>query len=230
MNQLWRHCMNNNGCNHRRQFIENCVHTYIAGWCTTFCSIAYIGYQQWSLWWRHNGSDGISNHQPYDCLLNRLFGRRSKKTSKLRVTGLCVENSPGTDEFPAQMASNAKSVSFDDVIMMTSNFHITVPLWEESTGDRKAECHYNDVTMSAMVSQITPIWAVCSAVCSGAHQRKHQSSASLSLVRGIHRWPVDSPHKGPVTRKCYHLMTSSCWEDFLSHIFYRKKVCWGPFC
>ena len=55
------------------------------------------------LHWRHNGHDGVSNHQPRDCLLNRWFRRRLKKTSKLRVTGLC--------EFPARMASNAESVS-----------------------------------------------------------------------------------------------------------------------
>ena len=53
----------------------------------------------------------ISNHQPHDCLLNRLFRRRSKKTPKLRLTGLCAGNSPGTGEFPAQMASNAENVS-----------------------------------------------------------------------------------------------------------------------
>ena len=53
------------------------------------------------LQWRHNRRDSISNDQPRDCLLNRLFRRRSKKTSKLRVTGLCAGNSPGTDEFPA---------------------------------------------------------------------------------------------------------------------------------
>ena len=46
-----------------------------------------------SLRWRHNGRDCVSNHQPHNCLLNRLFGRRSKKTQKLRVTGLCVGNS-----------------------------------------------------------------------------------------------------------------------------------------
>ena len=68
-----------------------------------------------SLQWRHNDHDGVSNHQPHGCSLNRLFRRRSKKTSKLRVTDLCVGNSPG---------------------------------------------------------------------------------------------PVNSPHKGPVTRKCFHLMTS----------------------
>ena len=61
--------------------------------------------------WRHNDHAGVSNHQPHGCLLNRLFRRKSKKTSKLRVTGLCAGNSPGTGEFPAQMASNAENVS-----------------------------------------------------------------------------------------------------------------------
>ena len=65
----------------------------------------------YSLRWRHNRCDSVSNHQPHDCLLNRLFRRRSQKTSKLRVTGLCAGNSPGTREFPAQMASNAENVS-----------------------------------------------------------------------------------------------------------------------
>ena len=64
-----------------------------------------------TLQWRHNGHDSVSNRQPYDCLLNRLFRRRSKKTSKLRVTGLCTGNSPGTGEFPTLVASNAENVS-----------------------------------------------------------------------------------------------------------------------
>ena len=63
------------------------------------------------LQWRHIGHDSVSNHQPHDCLLNRLFRRRSKKTSKLRVTGLCVGNSPVTGEFRTQMASSAEKVS-----------------------------------------------------------------------------------------------------------------------
>ena len=62
------------------------------------------------LQWRHNGPDSVSNHQPHDCFLNRLFRHRSKKTSKLRVTGLCAGNSPEAGEFPAQMASNAENV------------------------------------------------------------------------------------------------------------------------
>ena len=60
-----------------------------------------------SLQWRHNGRDSVSNHQPHDYLLNGLFRRIWKKTWKLRVTGLCVGNSP----VPAQMASNAENVS-----------------------------------------------------------------------------------------------------------------------
>ena len=64
-----------------------------------------------SLRWRHNERDSVSNHQPHDCLLNRLFRRRSKKISKLRVTGLCEGNSPVTGEFPAQMASYEENVS-----------------------------------------------------------------------------------------------------------------------
>ena len=62
-------------------------------------------------------------------------------------------------------------------------------------------CHNSVVRMNAMVSQITGVSTACSADCSGADQRKRQSSASLAFVMGIHRWPVDSPHKRPVTRK-----------------------------
>ena len=63
--------------------------------------------------------------------------------------------------------------------------------------------HYNDVTMVAMASQLTGVSIVYSTVCSGTGQRKHQGSASLAFVRGIHRSPVNSPHKGPVTQKMF---------------------------
>ena len=63
--------------------------------------------------------------------------------------------------------------------------------------------HYNDVIMSAMASQIISIPTACSAVCSGTHERIHQSSVSLAFVRENHRWPVDSSHKGPVMRKIF---------------------------
>ena len=66
-----------------------------------WCGITNLLDEHWlnkgiPLQWRHNGHDSVSNHQPHDCLLNRLSRRRSKKTSKLRVTGLCAGNSPGT--------------------------------------------------------------------------------------------------------------------------------------
>ena len=65
----------------------------------------------YTLRWRHNSRDGVSNHQPHNCLLKRWFRCRSQKTSKLRVTGLCEGNSPVTGEFLAQRASNVESVS-----------------------------------------------------------------------------------------------------------------------
>ena len=63
------------------------------------------------LQWRHNERDGVSNYRRIDCLLNRLFGCRSKKTSKLRVTGLWEGNLRVTVGFPSQMFSNAENVS-----------------------------------------------------------------------------------------------------------------------
>ena len=70
-----------------------------------------------TLQWRHNGWDCVSNRQPRDCLLNRLFRLRSKKTSKLRVTGLCAGNSPGPVNFPHNWPVTRKMFLFDDVIM-----------------------------------------------------------------------------------------------------------------
>ena len=91
------------------------------------------------LQWRHNGRDSVSNHQPHDCSLNRLFRRRSKKTSKLRVTGLCAGNSPVTGEFPAQMASNAENGSIlthyflemngGDILTVKAPGHLKASLW-----------------------------------------------------------------------------------------------------
>ena len=65
--------------------------------------------------------------------------------------------------------------------------------------------HYNDVIMSTMASQITSLAIVYSNVYSRRRSKKHQSSPSLAFVRGIHRWPVNFPHKWPVTRKMFPL-------------------------
>ena len=84
--------------------VANCLCTHKLYWY-------FGGVPGLPLGWRHNDHAGVSNHQPHGCLLNRLFRRKSKQTSKLRVTGLCAGNSPGTGEFPAQMASYAENVS-----------------------------------------------------------------------------------------------------------------------
>ena len=83
-----------------------------------------------SFCWRHNESDGVSNRKYHDCLLNRLFRCRSKKTSKFRVTGFCAGNSPVTGEFPAQRSSDAENVSTS--WRHHDNLHCTkecAPLW-----------------------------------------------------------------------------------------------------
>ena len=67
--------------------------------------------------WRHDECNGVSNHRRLDCLSNRLFRRRSKKTSKLRVTGICDGNSPVTLEFPHKWLVTRKVFPFDHVIM-----------------------------------------------------------------------------------------------------------------
>ena len=71
-----------------------------------------------------------------------------------------------------------------------------------------------------MASQITSILTICSTVYSGAHQRKHQSSVLLAVVRGIHRSLVDSPHKGSATRKMFPFDDAIMPKDFprASHI------------
>ena len=74
------------------------------------CQGVTFQYNHETLQWRHNLRDSVSNHQPHECLLNRLFRRRSKNISKLRITGLCAGNSQITGEFPAQMVSNAENV------------------------------------------------------------------------------------------------------------------------
>ena len=83
--------------------------------------------------------------------------------------------------------------------------------------------HYNDAIMSAIASQITGLTIVYSIIYSDEDLRKHQSSASLAFVPGIHRWSVKSPHKRPVTRKCFHLMMSS-WFNGIAVIFHNLWI------
>ena len=83
--------------------------------------------------------------------------------------------------------------------------------------------NYHDVIMGAMASQITSLTIVYSTVYSSADRRKYKSSTSLAIVRGLHRWPVNSPHKGPATRKMFP------FDDVIMK-FGGNFICWHLFC
>ena len=100
-------------------------------------------------------------------------------------------------------------LKLNDIIKRApSFFHLDDHLWK----------HYGDVIMATIASAITSLTIVYSTVYSGADQREHQSSASLAFVRGIHRGPVNSPHKWPVTRKMFPfddvIMTIAIIDEF----------------
>ena len=84
-----------------------------------------------ALHWRHNDHDDVSNHQPHGCLLNCLFRHRSKKTSKLCITGLCAGNSPGPVNSPHKGPVERKMFPFDDVIMV--GFHNIITAREDAS-------------------------------------------------------------------------------------------------
>ena len=89
---------------------------------------------------------------------------------------------------------------YHDIVHSTTALNV---VWSDFELTERHPYHYNDVILSEMASQITSLTIVYCTIYSGADQRKHQSSASLAFVRGIRRWPVNSPHKGPVTWKMF---------------------------
>ena len=103
----------------------------------------------------------------------------------LDLPGVDEEKLPRTVEIPSKWAV----IRGSDIFFVIT---IKLPIF-----------HYSYVIMGAMASQITSLTIVYSTVYSGAHQRKHQGSMSLAFVGGIHRWPVNFPHKGSVTRKMF---------------------------
>ena len=119
-------------------------------------------------------------------------------------------------------------------ITATKGFRVRVLLCESHARHYINTLHYCDVIMGAMAYQITSLAIVYSTVHPGADQRKHQSSASLACVWGIHLWPVNSPHKGPVTRKMFPfddvIMDSHIIIHFNSlepsEVYMRQKNFW----
>ena len=165
-----------------------------------------------SLRWRHNDHDSVSNHQPHGCLLNRLFRRRSKKTSKLRVTGLCVGNSPGTSEFPTQMASYAENV------FIWWRHHARRTTYIRVVKGNRGCLTNNKLSVIIVINTSSSRYGVL-----GAYEINSQTRMTLwqgnhiavplwresighfphywPFVTGIHRWLVDSAHKGTVMRR-----------------------------
>ena len=137
---IWAHYGVTHGSLHRSQEVE----------ATTSATLSE---EIWfSLQWRYNERDGVSNHQPHDCLLNFLFRRRSKKTSKLHVTGFCEGSSPVTGEFPAQRASNAENVS------IWWRHHVSTGPWALSPSAKL----YPGTDLNYMINYL---WHVCISLC-----------------------------------------------------------------
>ena len=139
--------------------------------------------------------------------------KQTKQTNKqTNIFKPCIRNS---DMLSANVLLIIKVVL---LIHVTRSFRLTLlyrsfPTWwvqniSRYSADNAVRCvcysvlhiHYNDVIMSDMSSQITSLTTVYLTVYSRCRSKKHQSSATLAFVRGIHRWPVNSPHKLPITR------------------------------
>ena len=92
--------------------------------------------------WRHYEGDGVSNHRWLNCLVNRLFRLRSKKTSKLRVTDLCEGNSPVIGEFPTQRASDREMFPCDDDVIMIKKLQWVSIVYHNMFADCNSSCCY----------------------------------------------------------------------------------------
>ena len=140
---------------------------------------------------------------------------------------LCAGNSPVTGEIPSQrLMTQSLDVSFDlrlnkPLVKQSWGWWFETPLlslWRHCNDIAYSYYwwfHYSDVIISANASQTTGVSIAYQTVCLGVDKRTNQSSATLAFVRGVQRWPVNSPHKGSVTRKkSFHLMVSSCITSF----------------
>ena len=114
----------------------------------------------------------------------------------------------------------------DITLAQATVFHVPNSCWQSLVLHHLV--HYCDIIMNAMTSQIASLIIVYSTVHSGPDQRKHQSSASLAFVWGIHRWPVNSPHKWPVMRKMFPfddaIMVLNAVSTPYSTLLHSRKV------
>ena len=147
--------------------------------------------------WTH--TFGITRYRPFvQGILRFPMDFLYKRAIMQSFDGLFVVNQD-------KLLNNQTSVRWNESL----NTHVTSSVWGNDCITFSAYCKIEQLTavqpliMGTIVSQITSLTIVYSTVYSGADQRKHQSSASLAFVWGIHRGPVNSPHKWPVTRKMF---------------------------
>ena len=167
--------------------------------------------------WRHNGHDSVSNHQTRDCFLNHLFRHRSKKTSKLRVTGFCVGNSPGTGEFPAQMASNAENVSIwwrhhDTIISYVTreSYWVVFSVYYEQL--KKLTSLQQELNCTQMMFRRSSTIVV------------RKQSALLVLVRGIHRWAWETSMRLQCRHNGRDCVSNHQPQDCLLNLLFRRRL------
>ena len=186
--------------------------------------------------WRHNEPNGVSNHRRLDCLLKRLFRHRSKKSSKLRATGLCEGNSPWPVNSPHKGPVTRKMVPFDDVIMddtvkitclVCRLFTVTLAadavndlFCKPPSNQHQKDCHTSLLAVTSLSLNTLNTYTagyttqhhifniyIYATLFSGIPTfigflpqklwwRHQMETFSSPFVRGIHRSPQNSPHKG----------------------------------
>ena len=177
---------------------------------------------------RHNERDGVSNHQRLHCLHNHLFGRRSKKISKLRVTGLCAVNSSETGELPPKKAVNAENVSI---------------WWRHHGGKWSAKCNRRSsislFKSSAPVQHIAITHSNDDMIANLTYYR----ASSVNVLVNRMRWYFNNDDKAlvnlAVNLKNWHLkyrcrtdtghkLVHQCPADVLltNMVDYQQETCW----
>ena len=161
--------------------------------------------------------------------MHRKLWKRKKsllhqKFSKLQFLVQLVTNFVKITTFSLQGTINFEMPRIHRVVSRTPSIvceQNSKSSFDKNRAENNSDCDCRDFIMSAMASEITYILIVCS----GTDQRRIQSSASQAFVGGIHRWPVDSPHKGPATLKIFPfddvIMCSPqhtlIWEDIYKY-------------
>ena len=144
-----------------------------------------------TLHWRDNECDGVSNHKSNDCLLNRIFRRRSKKTSKLRITGRWPVNSPHKGPVTRKM------FPFDDVIMIIAVWAVIWSTrWMRRKHDAQATSHTTELSIFAPNSVEVIVWTEKDHVGGRIYADSKVHGANTWPTWG--RWDPGGPHVGPM--------------------------------